>query len=157
LAEAAQRAHGLVSRLRCLCEARSQLRELRSGTEAHAEHDQEHERLLRHGLSPCVAPEAARTEGKAETVKTWHGQDPRLFAQEGLLLAASEEVWRIMNKRGINKYQLAQRMGCSRAHVTMVLNGTRNMTLRTLADLAHALGYEVNVKLRKRRRRSKAD
>lgn len=82
-----------------------------------------------------------------------HGQDPKLFAQEGLLVDASEEVWRAMNKEGLNKSQLADRIGCSRAHVTMVLNGTRNMTLRTLSDLADALGCEVRVKLLPKRKR----
>ena len=83
--------------------------------------------------------------------KFLHGQDPRLFAQEGLLVAASEEVWRVMNQQDVNQAELARRIGCSTAHVSMVLRGTRNLTLRTLADLADALGYEVSVKLKKRR------
>lgn len=80
-------------------------------------------------------------------MKLQHGADPRLFAQEGALLEASEEVWRVMNKQKVIKAELARRIGCSRAHVTEVLNGTRNMTLRTLSDLANALGYEVKIKL----------
>ncbi len=76
-----------------------------------------------------------------------HGQDPRLFAQEGLLLEATEEVWRVMKRQKVRKVDLAHLMGCSSAHVTMILNGTRNMTLRTLSDLAGALGYEVRVRL----------
>lgn len=82
--------------------------------------------------------------------KPLHDGDPKLFAQEGLLCAATEEIWRVMNQQGVNKYQLSKRLGCSKAHVTMVLNGTRNMTLRTLSDLAGALGYEVTVKLKRR-------
>lgn len=76
-----------------------------------------------------------------------HGQDPKLFAQEGLLVEATDEVCRVMNKQRVNKTDLAHLMGCSKAHVTMVLNGNRNMTLRTLSDLAGALGYEVRVRL----------
>jgi len=84
-------------------------------------------------------------------VKPIHGADPKLFAQEGLLLEASEEIWRVMNKQKVIKAELARRVGCSSAHVTMTLDGTRNMTLRTLADFAGALGYEVRVKLRPKR------
>ena len=78
-----------------------------------------------------------------------HRQNPKLFAQEGLLLAASEEIWRVMNRNLITKAELAKRIGCSRAHITMVLNGTRNMTLRTLSDIAKALGCDVAVRLKK--------
>ena len=85
--------------------------------------------------------------GTPSLVKIIHAQNPKLFAQEGLLVDACEEIWHVMNKQGVTKAELAKRIGCSRAHVTMVLNGTRNMTLRTLADLAGALGYQPKIRL----------
>lgn len=55
----------------------------------------------------------------------------------------------LMEKRWVqNKAQLAERLGKSKAYVTQVLSGSRNMTLRTLADFAFALGFRVELKAR---------
>jgi len=40
----------------------------------------------------------------------------------------------------VNQTNLAKRMGATRGHVSQLLNGSRNMTLRTLADSCSALG-----------------
>lgn len=75
-------------------------------------------------------------------------EDPknrRLYEQERLITWATETVCQAMKDVGKTKANLAEELETSRAHVTQVLGGTRNMTLRTLSDLAFACGARVRV------------
>lgn len=72
-------------------------------------------------------------------------ENKRLFAQEGLILEATEAIWDAMDRRGWKKQDLAQALECTKSHITQLLNGNRNMTLRTLADLAEALNFEAKI------------
>jgi antitoxin component HigA of HigAB toxin-antitoxin module len=93
------------------------------------------------------------TSDTGETLMDWVNKTPerqRAFAQEGLLLDATEILLRAMKRENMLKAELARYLGCSKAHVSEVLNGRRNMTLRTLSDFAGALGYEVKVRLVKK-------
>jgi transcriptional regulator with XRE-family HTH domain len=69
----------------------------------------------------------------------------RIYEREALALQASEMIFELMEKEGINKAQLAELMDASRAHITQVLSGSRNMTVYTLADLTFALGHKVKL------------
>jgi transcriptional regulator with XRE-family HTH domain len=69
----------------------------------------------------------------------------RLLAEEALILDSTELISELMHERGLTRAELARLIGKSRAFVTQVLAGNRNMTLRTLADLAYALSARVNV------------
>ncbi|WP_114282519.1 helix-turn-helix domain-containing protein [Acidiferrobacter thiooxydans] len=71
----------------------------------------------------------------------------KVYAQEGLILDVTESIWGVLEKRGWNKKTLADALGTSRAHVTQLLDGSRNMTLRTLSDIAFSLHMRVNVRL----------
>ncbi len=75
-------------------------------------------------------------------------QDPeyrKLYAVEGLVTDAAEFVARLMEEQGVNKAELARRLGKSRAWVTRLLSGSANMTMRTFAELVYALGAEVQI------------
>lgn len=72
-------------------------------------------------------------------------ENQRLYAQEGLILSVTEEIWGAMDRRGLNKQQLADRLGTGKSHVSQLLNGARNMTLRTLSDVAEALGQQIEI------------
>ena len=74
-------------------------------------------------------------------------ENKRLYFQEGLLLEASEAIWGAMERKNINRKQLADMLRTSKAHITQLLNGNRNMTLRTFADIAYAIGLHAHVKL----------
>lgn len=78
----------------------------------------------------------------------------RVYAQEGLIAQASEAIYAAMDKAGVIKARLAERLGCSAPHVTQILSGKRNMTLRRLADIADALGYRVEIRLKRRSQRA---
>jgi transcriptional regulator with XRE-family HTH domain len=47
----------------------------------------------------------------------------------------------------LSKAVLAERLGVSKSHISQLLGGARNMTLRTFADLAFALGHRVRVEV----------
>ena len=67
------------------------------------------------------------------------------LAVESLVLEAGELIARLMESRGVNRAELARRLGKSRAWVTQLLNGRANLTLKTLAEVAWALGAEVQL------------
>ncbi len=72
-------------------------------------------------------------------------QRRRIYEQERLLFDVTELLSEIMEKKGISRAELAHRLGKSKAFITQTLRGTHNMTLRTLADLFHALEMQVLV------------
>jgi len=69
----------------------------------------------------------------------------RLFQQERVILDVTERICEIMEQRGITRKRLAEELGTSRSFVTQLLDGSRNMTLRTLSDVFLALGYAVHI------------
>ena len=54
-------------------------------------------------------------------------------------------ICELLAREKLSRQQLADRLGKSKGFVSQLLNGERNMTLRTLADLAHALDYRLRV------------
>lgn len=75
------------------------------------------------------------------------GDARRLYEEERLILWTTEAIWTAMDDQGLTRAELAERLGTSRANVTQLLSGTRNMTLRSLAALAHACGLRADVHL----------
>ena len=86
-------------------------------------------------------------EGKAGWIdrQTRTPEARRLYEQERLVLWVSEALAQAMAESGLSKADLAERLGTSRAHITQVLSGSRNMTLRTMADLAWACNQRAEV------------
>lgn len=64
-----------------------------------------------------------------------------------LVFTAAELISRLMEERDVNKKQLAERLGKSRPFITQLLSGGRNLTLRTIARVAYALGYRLRLSL----------
>jgi transcriptional regulator with XRE-family HTH domain len=69
----------------------------------------------------------------------------RLLNQEELILEATELIHELLEATETSRAELAERLQTTRGYVTQVLNGSRNMTLRTLADLGFALGHRVTI------------
>jgi transcriptional regulator with XRE-family HTH domain len=69
----------------------------------------------------------------------------RLLSMETLVTGASEMIARLMAEQNVSKADLARSLNKSRAWVTQLLSGKANMTVRTLAEVAHALGAEVKL------------
>jgi transcriptional regulator with XRE-family HTH domain len=72
-------------------------------------------------------------------------QNKKEYLQEGLILDVTEQIWERMQELGLKKQDLAERLDCGKSHVTQLLNGGRNMTLRTLSDIAEAINCEVKI------------
>lgn len=70
-------------------------------------------------------------------------------ASARLIAGAHEAVCVALKEARVTRSELARRLGKSPGHVTQVLADGRNMTLRTLAELADALGYSVSVEMKK--------
>ncbi len=69
----------------------------------------------------------------------------KLYAIEGLVTEAGEFIARLMEDQKVTKAELARRLGRSRAYITQMLSGSTNLTVRTLAEVAYALGVEVKL------------
>ena len=69
------------------------------------------------------------------------------FEAERLILEASELILETMEQNGVTRSYLAKKIGKTKGHVSQLLDGERNMTLRTLAEIAYVLGYRVKLSL----------
>jgi transcriptional regulator with XRE-family HTH domain len=74
----------------------------------------------------------------------------------GAILAFTESVAREIERLGITRTELAQRLGASPAYVTKILRGKANFTLATMVRLARALDAELSVELTSRGGRAAA-
>lgn len=51
----------------------------------------------------------------------------------------TEDLFRLMEERGVNKVELARRVAASPAYITRVLRGNTNLTLETMVRLTQAV------------------
>ncbi len=71
----------------------------------------------------------------------------REYEAERLIAWTLDAISEKMVEAGLSKADVARKLGTSRAHVTQVLSGSRNATLKTVSDLAWACGMRSVVKL----------
>ena len=74
-------------------------------------------------------------------------KNKKLYSEEQLILEVTEAIWGALENRNWTKAQLAKALGTSKAYITQLLDGSRNMTLRTLADIAFTIGMKIKVRL----------
>jgi antitoxin component HigA of HigAB toxin-antitoxin module len=67
----------------------------------------------------------------------------RIYEQERLLVEATELISTVMETTQTRRGELARRLGRSKAYVTQILGGNRNLTLKTLADVCWALNHRI--------------
>lgn len=80
----------------------------------------------------------------------WIAESPnnkKLLNEETLILEVAEQFWEQMNDQHVSKTELARRMGVSKARVGKMLDGSNNLTLRKIANMATALGMKFKVVL----------
>jgi len=86
-------------------------------------------------------------EEPEKTLMEKYLEDPefaQLMAQEELILEVTEVLCGLLEKEKISRKELADRLGKTKGFVSQLLNGGRNLTLRTVADILHVLGYKVS-------------
>ena len=71
----------------------------------------------------------------------------RLVRQEELILQVTETLTEELDDAGVTRAELARRLGKSPGFVSQVLGGGRNLTLRTLSDIASALSLRPILQL----------
>ena len=59
-----------------------------------------------------------------------------------------EDVSQSMKAKGINKSELARRLGKSKQYVSRVLNETANFTLSSIVEISNALGCTIELKIK---------
>jgi plasmid maintenance system antidote protein VapI len=70
---------------------------------------------------------------------------------DGPISELTEDLARLMEEQGVNRAELARRMGTSRAYITKVLGGNANFTLLTMVKLAMALDGAVHIHISDKR------
>lgn len=71
----------------------------------------------------------------------------RRYEEERLILWTTEAIWKAMDEQGLTRAEMAEKLGTSRANITQLLSGSRNMTLRSLASLAFACEMRAEIGL----------
>ncbi len=75
-------------------------------------------------------------------------EDPefaKLMARGDLIMEVTETLCELLEKENVTRKELADRLGKTKGFVSQLLNGGRNLTLRTVADILHVLGYKVTL------------
>lgn len=86
-----------------------------------------------------------KTSWLSEQLTTAHAR--QVFEEERLTLSVTDGLLNAMAQHDITRAELARHLGRTRAYVSQLLAGTRNMTLHTLADLALAVGCRASFEL----------
>ena len=80
-----------------------------------------------------------------EDLKSWLNEPSSEVEAERLILEVSELILEKMEQSDISHTELAGRLGKSKSHVSRLLRGDRNMTLRTLAEICYSLSYRASL------------
>jgi len=72
-------------------------------------------------------------------------EDVRGLRQEELIIEVTEALARALRSSGLTQAEIAARLGKTKGFISQVMAGGNNLTLRTLADFAGALGCRVGV------------
>lgn len=76
---------------------------------------------------------------------SFRDKEERLFAKERLIFNVTEDLLVYMEENGVTKNELAKRLGKTKAYISQVLDGSRNMTLGTFSDICFALGFKPQI------------
>jgi len=83
-------------------------------------------------------------------MNNWFRSTPeteRLLAQERAVLGVTELLSEAMERRGVSRAELANRLNVSASEVTQRLSGERNLSLRSLSDMLHVLDFGIEGRL----------
>jgi hypothetical protein len=70
------------------------------------------------------------------------------FAMDHAKMEFTEEMLQLMDERGINRVQLAEKLGVKPSRITALLRGVQNFTFETAVRVARALNADFVPKLR---------
>ncbi|MDH4203459.1 MAG: helix-turn-helix transcriptional regulator [Phycisphaerae bacterium] len=67
----------------------------------------------------------------------------KLCQQEKLILDVTEAIAKLMEQQKISRVDLAKKIDRHKTYITRLLDGTANMTLRTISDVLYALDTKL--------------
>ncbi len=67
------------------------------------------------------------------------------FQLEGVLIDINEQIIKLMIEKKMTRKNLADKLGCSKAYITRILQGNQNVTVKTLLQIAKALDVEFSL------------
>lgn len=70
-------------------------------------------------------------------------QGRRLLQRERTILEITELICSVMDDEGITRSTLAERLGTSKANVTQMLDGQRNLTVQTISDVLFCMDHAL--------------
>src|SRR5712691_5464802 len=97
--------------------------------------------IMRHAM----AIERVKGQTEVERFEQSSPENRRLLKQEELILDVTEALSAAIEESGLTKSELAKRLGKTKGYVSQLLAGGRNLTLRTVADIADAIGISLKV------------
>ena len=77
-----------------------------------------------------------------------HTQTPRarrIFEQEYFIIEVTDHILNRIEQAGMTQATIAKMLDTSPQNISQILNGSRNMTLKTLAGMAYACGLRPEV------------
>lgn len=89
----------------------------------------------------------AKAFGWLKEERTKRGKDYKYYLYR-LINETTFKIESLMELHNLSKKQLAERLGVSKATVSRILSGNRNMTLETLTKVAYALGCRPQIELK---------
>jgi transcriptional regulator with XRE-family HTH domain len=66
-------------------------------------------------------------------------------AEERLISDAHALLVGLMEREGLTRVELGRRLDKTKGFMSHILSGERNLTLRTLADCLHVMGYRLTL------------
>lgn len=86
-------------------------------------------------------------ERELTTYEEMELEDAQGLRQEELILEVTEALARALRNAGLTQSELAARLGKTKGFVSQIMGGGRNLTLRTLADVAGAIGCRIQMNI----------
>ncbi len=68
-----------------------------------------------------------------------------IWNQEAAILDVTELACKLMASHHISRTELAHRLKKTKGYVSQLLDGSRNMTIRTISDVFTVLGYKLRI------------
>lgn len=72
------------------------------------------------------------------------GTSLRTYAEERAILSVMRDLSEAIESSGLSRAELAELLGTSRSFVSQLLNGSANVTLKTVGSLMWATGQQVS-------------
>lgn len=83
------------------------------------------------------------TEGTGKFAEKIRQRDS--YWVERVKIDFAEELGRLMERRGVNRAELAQRIGTSAAYISKALRGDTNFTIESMVKLVRSLGGRLHL------------